>query len=401
MTALDLAGLSAEALRAHRLRYALSALAIAVGIAAVVLMVSIGEGMQRYIVDQVSSFGTTLISVNPGKVETTGGVPGAVGGSVRKLTLADARAMRRIPGVAGVLPVAYGTALVEYANRGRNVFVYGVNHEAPAVWSMPVGAGRFLPEVEDERAAPVCVLGPRLKRELFGEANALGAAVRIGEARHRVVGIMAPKGQYLGLDLDDAVYIPVAGAMRLLNRSELDEVDLRAASPDDVDPVAARLKSLMIDRHDGHEDFTVITQAEGMAMINNIIGVVTTVVSAIAAISLLVGAIGILTIMWIVVRERTAEIGLVKAIGARRAQILAWYLAEAAATALAGGVAGLALGVGGALLLALLVPGMQSHTSPLLVLGALAMALAVGVASGVAPAMRAARLDPVEALRVE
>lgn len=399
MTALDLAGLSAEALRAHRLRYALSALAIAVGIAAVVLMVSIGEGMRIFIVDQIASFGTTLISVNPGKVETAGGMPGAMGGSVRKLTLDDARAMKRLPGVAGVVPVAYGTALVEHENRGRDVFVYGVSHEAPAVWSMPVASGQFLPEMDYDRAAPVCVLGPKLKRELFGETNALGVTVRIGKARYRVVGVMAPKGQFLGFDLDDTAYIPVGSAMKLLNRSELDEVDVRAASPEAIDPVASRIKALMIDRHDGHEDFTVVTQAEGLSMVSNILGVVTTVVSAIAAISLLVGAIGILTIMWIVVRERTAEIGLVKAIGARRDQILAWYLAEAAVTALAGGIGGLLFGVGGARLLAAAVPGMQSHTSPLLVLGALAMAFTVGIASGVAPAMQAARMDPVQALR--
>lgn len=401
MTALDLAGLSAEALRAHRLRYALSALAIAVGIAAVVLMVSLGEGMRLYITDQVASFGTTLLSINPGKVETSGTMPGAVGGSVRKLTLDDANAMKRLPGVTRLVPVAYGTALVEYGNRGRNVFVYGVSHAMPEVWSMPVGAGQFLPPMDFDRAAPVCVLGPKVKRELFGDANALGANVRIGRARYRVIGVMAPKGQFLGLDLDDAAYIPIASAMKLLNRSEVDEVDLLAASPEAVDPVAARLKALMTERHDGHEDFTIVTQAEGMQMVNNILGVVTTVVSAIAAISLLVGAIGILTIMWIVVRERTTEIGLVKAIGARRGQILAWYLAEAAVTALAGGIGGLALGVGGAALLTAAIPGLQSHTSPLVVAGALAVACTVGVASGVAPALQAARLDPVEALRGE
>lgn len=398
MTALDLAGLSAEALRAHRLRYSLSALAIAVGIAAVVLMVSIGEGMRLYIEEQVSQFGTTLIAVNPGKVETSG-MPGAAGGSARKLTLADARALRRVAGVTGVVPVAYGTALVEHGNRGRRVFVYGVSHEAPAVWSMPVAAGRFLPELDYDRSAPVCVLGPKLKRELFGDANALGAAVRIGEARHRVLGIMEPKGQYLGFDLDDCVYIPIGSAMRLLNRSEVDEVDLLAASPDDIDPVAERIRAVLVDRHDGEEDFTITTQKEAQTMVTNILGVVTTVVSGIASISLLVGAIGILTIMWIVVRERTAEIGLVKAIGARRGQILVWYLAEAAATALAGGVGGLVLGAGGAALLTVAVPGLQSHTSPFVVLGALAMAFSVGIASGVAPALQAARLDPVQALR--
>jgi putative ABC transport system permease protein len=281
------------------------------------------------------------------------------------------------------------------------VFVYGVSHETPAVWSMPVASGQFLPELDYDRGAPVCVLGPKLKRELFGDANALGATVRIGQARYRVIGIMASKGQFLGFDLDDTVYIPVGSAMRLLNRSEVDEVDLRAASPEAIDPVARRLKTLMIERHDGHEDFTIVTQADAQVMVGNILGVVTTVVSGIAAISLLVGAIGILTIMWIVVHERVSEIGLVKALGARRSQIVTWYRFEAAVTSLAGGLAGLLSGVGGAWLLARVVPGLESYTPFSIVVAAVVMATGVGLAAGVAPAIRAARLDPVEVLRAE
>ena len=399
MTTGDLAGLTIEALRAHRLRYGLSALAIAVGVAAVVLLSSIGEGTRRYIMSQMSQFGTTLIAITAGKVQT-GGVPG-VGGSARRLTLDDARALARIPGVVGVVAQAYGTAEVKYAGLGRRVYIYGCTSDAPRVWQWRVSQGEFLPPGDMERASPVAVLGPRLKRELFGEENALGAVVRIGLVRFRVIGIMEQKGQFLGFDLDDAAFIPVASALRLFNLPEVQEIDLMAATTDDIDPVAERAKALMLERHQGQDDVTIITQKDAQETVNRILGIISAVVTAIAGISLLVGAIGILTIMWIVVQERVAEIGLVKALGARRGQILAWYLFEAAVTALAGGVAGLFVGMGGSWLLARIVPGLSTVTPVGVVVAALGMALGVGLSAGVAPALRAARMDPVEALRAE
>jgi putative ABC transport system permease protein len=400
MTPSDLMGLSAEAFRSHRLRYGLSALAITVGVAAVVLLASIGEGTRRFMMGQFSQFGTTIVGVFPGKAET-GGMPGTFGGSVRKLSLDDARALSRIPGVSGVVPSAYGSGIVEYGNRGRRVYVYGVTSDVPRVWSMDVEVGQFIPEMDWDRGSSIVVLGPTLKRELFGDANALGEVVRVGQTRFRVIGVMQTKGQFLGFDLDDAAYMPVANAMRLFNRPEVDEVDLLASSPDMIEPVAERAKEIMLDRHDKREDFTISTQKDMQGMVNRVLGIVSGVVTGIAAISLLVGAIGILTIMWIVVQERTPEIGLAKALGATRGQILGWYLFEAAVTALAGGILGLIFGLGGAWLLASFVPGLETYTPPTIVVTALLMALGVGLAAGVAPAMRAAKLDPVEALRGE
>ena len=396
----DLLSLAFEALRGHRLRYMLTALAVAVGISAVVLLSSIGEGTKRYIVGQLTQFGTTIIGVYPGRTQT-GGVPGMLGGSMRKLSLDDARALTRLPGVRGVVPTVSGTAVCEFGGRTRRSYVFGASGQAPEVFSMKVAVGEFFPGTDYDRASPVVVLGPKLKRELFGDSNPLGAAVRIGQWRFRVVGVMESKGQILGFDMDDCAWVPVASAMRLLNRPEIDELDVLAASADDIDPVAERIRALLIERHDRREDFTIMTQKEGQEMVGRILDIITGVVTGIAAISLLVGAIGILTIMWIVVRERVAEIGLVKALGARRSQILLWYLCEAGATSLAGGVAGLIVGGGGAWLLKVAVPGLESYTSPLTVLVALGVALGVGVAAGVIPALRAAALDPVEALRGE
>lgn len=396
----DLLGLTLEALRSHRLRYGLSALAITVGVAAVVLLSSLGEGMRHFIMGQMTQFGTNLIAINPGKIET-GGVPGTLGGSARRLTLDDAQALRRLPGVTGTVPTAYGSGIVKFENKSRRVYVYGATADVPQTWSMDVAVGEFLPDMDFDRTSPVVVIGPRLQRELFGDLSPLGRIVRIAEARFRVIGVMEQKGQFLGFDLDDAAYIPVANAMQLFNRPELDEIDLLAASADAIDPVVERATALLKERHNDTEDFTIITQKEGQAMVDRIVSVVSGVVTGIAAISLLVGAIGILTIMWIVVQERVGEIGLAKAIGATRGQILLWYLFESAVTALAGGVAGLAIGVGGAWLLSATVPGINSLTSPLIVVEAIVMALVVGVGAGVAPALKAASMDPVDALRGE
>lgn len=394
----DLLALSLEALSAHRLRYALSALAIAVGIGAVVLLVSIGEGTRQFVVQQISQFGTTLVSVNPGKV-TTGGIPGAAG-SARHLTIDDAMALRRVRGVVDVMPYAMGTAAVEGGGRIRNVMIQGVVSQTERVWTIHTAAGQFLPETDWSQRSPVTVLGPKLKRELFGDANAIGERVRIADARYRVIGVMEAKGNYLGFDLDDTVYLSIADVMALFRLPELLEIDMLATSLEDVDSVVTRTRALMIDRH-RREDFTIMSQVDAMQMVNNILRVLTGAVAAIAAISLLVGSIGILTILWIVVRERTQEIGLVRALGGTRGQIAAWYLCEAAMTAAAGGVVGLLIGVGGGALAHAALPALQSATPPGIVIAALALSIMVGLVAGAAPAWRASRLDPVESLRTE
>lgn len=395
----DLFSLAWSALVSHRLRTGLSMLGIAIGIASVILLTSIGEGTRRYLVGMFTQFGTNLIGINPGKTQTTG-LPGVLGGTTRKLTIDDALALTRVPGIEEVVPVVFGQARAEAGGRGRSVFVYGVTPNVPRAWKFTVRQGSFWPETDPRRGQQLAVLGPKLKRELFGEANALGQFVRIAGTRFRVIGVMSPKGQFLGFDIDDAAYVPTASAMKLFNLPELNEIDVTYAHGGLTGRVERDIKRVLTERH-GSEDFTVTTQAAMLEVFGNVMNVVTAAVGAIAGISLLVGAIGILTMMWIAVGERTSEIGLVRAIGATRRQVHLLFLTEAAALSTAGGVIGILAGLSLAALLRLAVPGLPIHTPAVFVLLAVAISLATGLLSGVLPARRAAALDPIEALRAE
>jgi putative ABC transport system permease protein len=389
-----------DSMTAHPLRSGLTTLGIVIGIASVILLTSLGEGTRRAIAADFSQFGTNVMAIHRGKTTTTG-IPGAVGGTTRKLTIEDSETLRRVPGVEQVVPVAFGSARVETGERGRSVVVYGVTAEVPAVWRFEVRQGRFLPAGDPRRSAPLAVLGPRLKRELFGESNPLGERVRIGGRRFLVIGVMASKGQLLGFDMDDTAYIPVASAQSLFNTEELLEIDLSFSREMAPARVKAGVREALIRRHGGQEDFTVTTQTEMLDVLNRVMSVVTLAVGGIGAVSLLVGAIGILTMMWISVGERTSEIGLIKAVGATPAQIARLFLLEAALLSLAGGVLGVAAGMGIGAAVRWAVPAVSLHTDPRFVAAALAVSLVVGLVGGVLPARRAACLDPLEALRAE
>jgi putative ABC transport system permease protein len=328
-------------------------------------------------------------------------MPGVFGGSTKHLTLDDALALARIPGVERVVPTTAGTARVEAGGRSRNVIVQGVTPDFEAVFQIRVRQGSFWPETDPRRGSQFAVLGPKLAHELFQGASPLGEFVRVGSTRFRVSGVMEPKGSMLGIDLDDMAYLPVASALQLFDQRDLAEIDLNYQPIEATERIKKEIVRVLSERHDGEEDFTVTTQQAMLDVFGNVMTVITTSVGAIAGISLLVGAIGILTVMWIAVRERTSEVGLLRAIGASRVQVAGLFLAEAGAVALVGGAAGVALGLllGAALRLA--VPGLPVSTPLSFVLAALGVSCAVGLLSGVLPARRAAQLDPIEALRGE
>jgi putative ABC transport system permease protein len=293
-----------------------------------------------------------------------------------------------------------GSARVEAGERSRGVVIYGVNAEVPEVWKFAIGAGRFLPPLEAGRDAPLAVLGPKLKRELFGDRNALGSKVRIGGRRFLVIGVLRPKGMLLGFDLDDTAYVPVAAAQALFGRDELQEIDVLFDEGLSPAGVAEGVRAALLSRHGGNEDFTIYTQTEMLDTLGRILRVVSVAVGGIGAISLLVGAIGILTMMWISVNERTAEIGLLRALGLTRRQVQRVFLLEAALLSSAGGALGALVGLllGQTLRLAADLP---VESPPGMVPAALLFCTAIGLLSGILPARRAASLDPVQSLHAE
>ncbi|MEW6165668.1 MAG: ABC transporter permease [Pseudomonadota bacterium] len=399
MFASDLLSLSLRALAAHRLRSFLTLLGIAVGIAAVILLTSIGEGVHRFVLAEFTQFGTNVIEIAPGKTRASGG-PGGLQTTVRLLTLDDARALARVPGVVAATPIVWGNSEVNANGRLRRTTVQGVGAAMREIVKMQVQSGGFLPDEPFEHARPLAVLGPKLKQELFGSESALGQRLRIGGLQFRIVGVMAPKGQFLGMDLDDTVFIPTARALELYNREGLMRINLTYREGLRTADVVANVTAVLAARH-GREDFSLTTQEDMLRTLSKILNVLTMAVGALGGISLLVGGVGIVTIMTIAVTERTNEIGLLKALGARERTILGIFLGEAVALSAVGGLLGLALGIGVAQLLHLAVPALPVQTPLSFVVLAEAVAVVIGLAAGVLPARNAARLDPVEALRAE
>ena len=391
--------LAVRAITAQRLRSFLTLLGIAVGIAAVILLTSIGEGIHRFVLGEFTQFGTNVISAMPGKTKTGGSTSG-LPSSARPLTLDDARSLERLPHVVAVTPNVRGNAEVVGNGRTRRTLIYGVNAKLPLIFKSTVQSGQFLPPDEVGSARAFVVLGSKLKSELFGSENPLGQRLRIGGLHFRVIGVMAPKGQFLGIDLDDTAFIPAVRAQELFNREGIDEINIAAEEGVPSKIVANAIKERLLARH-GREDFTLITQEDMLKTLSNILNVLTMAVGALGGISLLVGGVGIVTIMTIAVTERTGEIGLLVALGARRQTILLLFLGEAVALSAIGGAFGLLLGFGLAQTIHFALPALPVHTPLSFVLLAEAVAIAIGLAAGVLPARRAARLDPVEALRTE
>jgi putative ABC transport system permease protein len=395
----DYIQLTANAVRSQRMRSFLTALGIAVGIGSVVLLTSLGEGLHRFMLSEFTQFGTNLIAVNPGKI-TTHGISGGLISNVRPLSIEDGQALRRIPQVVDVVSAVQGNASVEAGKRQRRTTVYGMDPAAPEVFKLQVAAGRFLPDDPLRAARSFVVLGSKVREELFGSGQALGKRIRIGSEGFRVIGSMESKGQMLGFDLDDAVYIPTAKALAMFNRESLMEIDVLYKEGSTADEIASRIKKILIARH-GSEDFTITTQEKMLEVLGKILNIITMAVGGLGGISLLVGGVGILTIMTIAVNERTNEIGLLRALGSEQNQILGLFLGEAIVLASIGGLAGLVLGVGGAWLLGLFVPALPTHISWIYLIAAELLAAVVGLLAGVLPARHAAALNPVDALRSE
>jgi putative ABC transport system permease protein len=396
----DVALMSLQSLRRYPLRTAMMLTAIAIGVAAVVLLTAVGEGARRYVTGQFSSLGTELLVVLPGRAETAGGgIQGLlVGETARELTLEDTLAIARSPRISGVTPVVPGSGTASWGSRQRDVTVLGTGPDMLEIQHWVLGSGRFLPPGDLDLAQPVCVLGATVARELFASASPLGDWVRIGDARCRVIGTLAPQGQAGGFDVDETVIMPVASAQQIFNTSAVFRVLARARDRDSVQAARRDIVEIVKGRHAGEEDITVVTQDALVATFDSIFDMITAGLAGIAAISLVVAGVLIMNVMLVAVSQRTAEIGLLKAIGARHRQIVVLFLTEAACLSLLGALVGLIAGTGGTWLLRAAFPVLEFAAPPWASVSAVVVAVASGLLFGILPARRAAALDPVNAL---
>ncbi|MAT52175.1 MAG: peptide ABC transporter permease [Porticoccaceae bacterium] len=387
-----------RALWVQRVRSLLTIIGFAIGIAAMVLLSSLGEGLRLFVLKEFTQFGSHIVAVTPGKTETFG-LSGILN-TTRPLTLEDALSLAHINGVEEVVPMVMGNAQVKAAGRSRYTNIAGVGPRADVAWGINVSSGTFLPEEDLLRARSFAVLGSELKAELFGNGNALGEFIHAGGNRFRVVGVMEPKGEFLGTDLDDMIYIPAIKALQMFNRESLMEVDIFYNPSLTAEAISERVRALLIRRH-GFEDFTIVTQDEMLDTMDNILRILKFAGAGLGAISLLVGAVGITTILMITVTERVNEVGLLRALGGTRSQVRNLFLGEAAFLGLAGGISGILVITVIFLIAKLLVPALPMAIEPEVVLGALGLSMLIGLVAGLRPAMNATRMSPIDALRSE
>ena len=391
-----------EAILSNKVRSGLTMLGVIIGVMAVILLVSIGEGARLYITKELTGMGTNLLVITPGKTSTTGGFHPPSVGTVRKLTYDDSLALRhRAWLLTDAVPIVLGTGRIKFENRGRDTMIIGTTAEFQRVRNLFVDTGSFVSQGDVDGKAKVVVLGRKVKDELFGDSSPLGKVVMLSDARYRVVGVMTKKGTSLGWDIDDVVFIPVTSGQELFDTDGLFEILASTPRPEDVGRAIAQIKEILIRRHAHKEDFTIQTQGAMLSIMDTILGVLTAVLGGIASISLLVGGIGIMNIMLVSVRERTREIGIRKALGARNKDIMAQFVIEAVTLSGAGGVIGILLGVGLALVIPLFVTVLPTSVSLWSILTAFFFSVAVGIFFGVYPARKAALQDPIQALRYE
>ncbi|HKE52696.1 MAG TPA: ABC transporter permease [Actinomycetes bacterium] len=394
MRAAEALRVALDALRANRLRSALTMVGVIVGVAAVIALVAIGSGAKQEVESQVEGLGSNLILVVPGRFQF-GAAP-----TVSRLQLSDAALLGRVVGDPRRVIVTLTSG--EFARVGANeefVNVVGTNENLPEVVNRPLARGRYLSATDVDTRRRVAVLGATVAGRLFGDLDPIGRQITIADVRFRIVGVYEEVGSTFGVSRDEEVHIPVTAQQRLVGVSRIDALAVKANSPGAVDDLQPKLVQALERRYPG-EEFSAVTQTQILGTIGRILGLLTLVLAAIAAISLLVGGVGVSNIMLVSVRERTREIGLRKALGARQRDILSQFLTEAVLLTTLGGLIGIALGVAGAITLEAYspVPAVVTWWSPVLAAG---VSAAVGVFFGVVPARRAGRMDPVVALRSE
>lgn len=395
-----------KAVTAHKLRAVLATLGIVVGVAAVIVMLAVGEGARRQVLGKIEGLGTNLVIVSAGQTKLVAGRPQIVG-NVTTLDLRDVRAItEECPAVSQVVPIHNRKLAVKYGTGTTNANIVGTSAEFADVREFRTIRGRFFDSDDVVSAQRVAVVGQTVLTNLGAGRDVTGEMIRIGNVPFEVIGVLEPKGiNYAGIDEDDQILIPIATTLRrLFNATHLTSLYVQARDERVMDTAAAQVAEILRERHRIRaarpDDFTIQTQAEILEAAQETSQTFSLLLGSVAGISLFVGGIGILAMMVISVRERIREIGVRRAVGARRRDILLQFVLEAASLSLAGGLIGIVVGLAGGTILGQMT-GWPTAVSPLAILLAVGVSAAVGVFFGAYPARRAARLDPIVALRAE
>lgn len=396
-----------EGLRANKLRAILTMLGIIIGVGAVIAMVSIGLGVQQKVQSSIANQGSNLLIVMPGTGQSSGGGVRQAAGSNITLTRQDAQAIvREIGGISYVAPAVSQQFQLIYNNQNWKTTVQGTTPEFLTIRNYSVAVGSFFSSRDDSTRARVAVLGQTVATNLFGNISPVGQNIRIGNAPFRVVGVLAAKGAAsMGPDQDDLVLVPLSTAMeRMMGITYLNNISIQVENEKLIEQVQNDVTALLRTRHhiqgNAESDFNVRNLTALMEMMTETTGTITLLLGNIAAISLVVGGIGIMNIMLVSVTERTREIGIRKALGATYRNILLQFLIEAVVISVTGGLAGIFVGIGGASIISM-IAGWNSVISPLAIIAAFGVSVMIGVFFGIYPARKAALLNPIDALRYE
>ncbi len=399
--------ISGKQLIAHKMRTFLALLGIIIGVSAVILMVSVGKGAQKTVLSRINDMGTNLLVVSAGQIRRFAGRR-EIRGTATTLTLADAEAvLENCYSVNRIAPVQSKKMQVKYGSYSSNTAITGTTPDYKHVRNFQVEEGEFFNEEENTAGIRVAVLGRSVWRNLFEDEDPIGEIIRIGRVPFEVIGVMEGKGVDLsGVDQDDQIFIPIRTAMRrVFNMTYIGSINIEAVSKEKMEPAVEEIRELLRERHRMHrlgkpDDFTIQSQADLLEAEKETTETFTTLIGSIAAVSLLVGGIGILAIMLLAVKERTNEIGLRMSVGASRKDILVQFIFEAAILGFGGGTAGILAGISGSLIIGAATAWPTAVTWPSIALS-FGFSLIVGLFFGVYPARRASLLDPIVALRSE
>ncbi|MBV1898337.1 MAG: ABC transporter permease [Cycloclasticus sp.] len=395
----DIVGFITHVLSRHRFRTITLWLAIAIGVVAVNLLTALGEGAKSFVLKEFNVLGRNTLIVLPGKKETTGGMPPLTGESPRPLTLKDAISVSRLSGVKAVAPIVVGNIEASYDGKIREVLTIGTSRDFFLIRQLKVSQGQILPTLDLDKGEAVCVIGNKLRQELFQNKPALGERIRLADSRFRVIGVLNQGGTSFGFDMDDVIIIPVANAQSVFNVEGLFRLFAEVRVYQQLDNIKQAIIELLKERHEGEEDVTVISQDAMLTSVQEILDILTIAVAGIASISMLVAGILIMNMMMITVSQRVKEIGLLKALGATSSTVRVLFLSEAGLIAAVASMSGLALSQLIVLLANIYFIELQFHSPWWAQVGSILLAILLALIFAWLPAQRASMLSPVEALQ--